>query len=84
MRGDDISYARAESILVKSNVKARWDDIQKAPTASWSEHDVFQHIWEEDARAFVTKLGLVTKYHLRGYSVWVLGAEDPATWRAIK
>jgi spore germination protein YaaH len=38
----------------------------------------------EDARAFVTKLGLVSKYHLRGYSVWVLGSEDPATWRALK
>ncbi len=29
------------------------------------------------ARAFVAKLNLVTQYHLRGYSVWVLGLEDP-------
>lgn len=84
MRGSDISFARADEILAKSGVKAAWDDVQKSPTASWSEHDVFQHIWEEDARAFVAKLGLVTKYHLRGYSVWVLGLEDPRTWQAIK
>jgi spore germination protein YaaH len=84
MRGDDISYERAQEILAKSGIKSGWDDVQKAPTASWSEHDVFQHLWIEDARAFVTKLGLVTKYHLRGYSVWVLGSEDPATWRALK
>jgi spore germination protein YaaH len=84
MRGSDISFARAESILVKSGVKARWDDEQKAPTASWSEHDVFQHVWIEDRRAFLTKLTLVTKYHLRGYSVWVLGSEDPATWSALR
>jgi len=84
MRGSDISFTRAEEILAKSGVKAVWDNVQKSPTASWSEHDVFQHIWEEDVRAFVTKLGLVTKYHLRGYSVWVLGLEDPKTWRAIR
>ncbi|MEP6832857.1 MAG: glycoside hydrolase, partial [Gemmatimonas sp.] len=59
-------------------------NVQKSPTASWSEHDVFQHLWEEDARAFVAKLGLVQKYHLRGYSVWVLGLEDPKTWKAIR
>jgi spore germination protein YaaH len=84
MRGNDISYSRAEDILAKAGVKAKWDDLQKSPTASWSEHDVFEHVWEEDARAFVAKLGLVTRYHLRGYSVWLLGLEDPATWRAIR
>jgi spore germination protein YaaH len=84
MRGSDISYSAAEAILAKSGIKAVWDDVQKAPTASWSEHDVYQYVWMEDARAFVAKLGLVTKYHLRGYSVWVLGSEDPATWRALR
>lgn len=84
MRGSDISFTRAEEILAKSGVKAAWDNVQKSPTASWSEHDVFQHIWEEDARAFVAKVGLVAKYHLRGYSVWVLGLEDPKTWNAIR
>jgi spore germination protein YaaH len=84
MRGDDISYERAREILAKSGITPEWDDVQKALHASWSEHDVFQHIWIEDRRAFLTKLGLVTKYHLRGYSVWVLGAEDPATWSALR
>ena len=84
MRGRDISYTEAAGILARAGVRATWDATQKAPTASWSDHDVFDTIWMEDARAFVAKLGLVTKYHLRGYSVWVLGLEDPATWRALK
>ena len=83
MRGRDISYTHAESVLVKSGVRAMWDDVQKSPFASWEERGVFQHVWMEDARAFVTKMGLVSKYHLRGYSVWVLGSEDPNTWAAI-
>ena len=84
MRGRDIPYVRAESILASSGVKAAWDDIQKAPFANWDEHDVFQHVWMENARSFVTKMALVTKYHLRGYSVWLLGSEDPKTWEAIR
>ena len=84
MRGSDISYTRAQEILAKSGVKAVWDEVQKSPKASWSDHDVFQHLWMEDQRAFTSKLALVTKYNLRGYSVWVLGLEDPATWRALK
>jgi spore germination protein YaaH len=84
MRGDDISYERAREILAKSGVTPTWDETQKALHASWNEHDVFQHIWIENRRAFLAKLGLVTKYHLRGYSVWVLGSEDPATWSALR
>jgi spore germination protein YaaH len=84
MRGSDISYPAAMAILEKAGVVQKWDDAQKAPTAAWSEHDVFQYVWMEDKRAFLAKLALVTRYHLRGYSVWVLGSEDPATWSALK
>jgi spore germination protein YaaH len=44
---------------------------------------VNQFVFLEDARAFTEKLALVSKYGLRGYSVWVLGMEDPSTWAAI-
>lgn len=60
------------------------DNVQKSPTTSWSEHGVFQHIREDGARAFVTKPGLVTKYHLRGYSVREPGLDDARTWKAIQ
>jgi spore germination protein YaaH len=80
-RGRDISYAKAESLLAGANVHAVWDDQEKSPVARWSEDGVFQHAWLEDARAFAAKLALVRQYHLRGYSVWVLGTEDPAVWK---
>jgi spore germination protein YaaH len=83
MRGRDIPYVRAESVLVRSGVRAAWDDVQKAPVASWDERGVYQYVWMEDARAFTTKLALVSRYKLRGYSVWLLGSEDPKTWEAI-
>ena len=57
-----------------------WDDREKASYAFWSNAGVFEHVWIEDARAFAAKLELVRKYKLRGYSVWVLGTEDPRVW----
>jgi spore germination protein YaaH len=80
-RGRDISYAKAESLLAGAHTQAVWDDEEKSPVARWSEDGVLQHAWLEDARAFAAKLELVRKYHLRGYSVWVLGTEDPAVWK---
>jgi spore germination protein YaaH len=49
----------------------------------WEDHGVFELAWLEDARAFKAKLALVRQYRLRGYSVWLLGLEDPATWAII-
>ena len=83
MTGRDISYARAESLLVAHHLRATWDSVQRSPRAEWSENGVFRHLWIEDTRAFMAKLALVSTYHLRGYSVWVLGTEDPVLWGAL-
>ncbi len=80
MRGSDVSFAKAETVLTRAGVRTTWDDRQKAPYAVWSEDGVFQYLWVEDARAFAAKRELVSRYNLRGYSVWVLGTEDPAVW----
>ena len=83
MRGDDIAYPALVGIMARAGARPQWDDVQKAPYAMWEDHGVFEHAWLEDARAFRTKLELVRKYKLRGYSVWLLGLEDPATWSIV-
>jgi spore germination protein YaaH len=83
MRGNDIAYPDLTAIIAKAGVEAKWDGVQKARFAMWESHGVFELAWLEDARAFKTKLALVRKYRLRGYSVWLLGLEDPATWDII-
>lgn len=84
LRGDDISYVRAMQILDSAGVKPTWDDVQKSPYAMWESRGVFRHAWLEDARAFMAKLELVKQHKLRGFSVWLLGLEDPATWKALR
>lgn len=41
-------------------------------------------IWYEDVRSWKAKLALAKAQGLRGISVWVLGMEDPATWKNLK
>jgi spore germination protein YaaH len=80
MTGSDISYAEGQALLRKHGATAQWDPVQKSPFAMWENNGVFEHLWLEDARAFEAKLQLVRQFKLRGYSVWLLGLEDPSTW----
>jgi spore germination protein YaaH len=84
LRGSDVSYARVTAILDSAAVTPTWDDVQKASYAMWESHGVFRHAWIEDARAFMTKLELVQRHGLRGYSVWLLGTEDPRIWERLR
>jgi spore germination protein YaaH len=80
VRGTDISYAAAAGLLARYDAQAVWDDRDKASYAFWSNDGVNEFLWIEDARAFAAKLALAKQYGLRGYSVWVLGLEDPRIW----
>ena len=83
VRGRDISYDTAAALLSRYGARPVWDDREKSPYAFWSNNGVYEWLWMEDARTFMAKLELVRKYQLRGYSVWVLGLEDPKTWDAL-
>ncbi|MHB0962735.1 MAG: glycosyl hydrolase family 18 protein [Gemmatimonadaceae bacterium] len=82
-RGRDIGYEELMKIITDAGATTRWDKTQKATTAMWERNGVFEHAWIEDARAFKAKLPLVKKHGLRGYSVWVLGTEDPKVWSVV-
>lgn len=81
--GDDIRYMRLMDIIRAAGAAPIWDDRQKAWNAVWERGGVFEHAWIEDARAFQEKLALVRRHGLRGYSVWVLGHEDPRIWEIV-
>ncbi|HEV8600851.1 MAG TPA: glycosyl hydrolase family 18 protein [Gemmatimonadales bacterium] len=84
LRGSDIPYSRGRELLAGAGVTAAWDSVQLAPYAMWEANGVFQHLWLEDARAFMAKRRLAVQRGLRGYSVWLLGSEDAAVWAALR
>lgn len=84
LRGSDISYQQGLELMAAAGITATWDSVQMAPRAMWEVRGVFQHLWLEDVRAFMAKRQLAVARGLRGYSVWLLGAEDPAVWAALR
>ena len=82
-RGNDISYPALMAIMQQAGARPTWDKRQKSWWAMWERNGVYEHAWLEDARAFREKLALVERHKLRGYSVWLLGLEDPRTWGVV-
>lgn len=78
--GTGLGYARATGILAEHAVTPTWDERQKEWYAFWENDGINEFLFLEDARAFQARLALVAQYKLRGYSVWVLGDEDPKVW----
>jgi spore germination protein YaaH len=80
VRGRDISYEKVTELIKQFSLTPTWDEREKNYFAIWPNADVNEFLWIEDARSFAARLELVRKYKLRGYSVWVLGTEDPKVW----
>lgn len=76
----NVSYPWAMHILERNNTKLIWDDKEKVSYAFFPVSGTYEYIFLEDARSFAAKLELMRKHKLRGFSVWVLGPEDPAVW----
>src|SRR5512146_1961454 len=75
-----LSYAWAMHELEIHDVTPTWNDRYKTTFGFYPSGGTWQWIFLEDARSFQAKLDLVKQLRLRGYSVWVLGPEDPKTW----
>jgi len=82
--GQEVPYTTAAGVLARAGVTPTWDDRQKVSYAFFENDGVNEFVFLEDARSFGEKLALIPKYGLRGYSVWVLGSEDPAVWPLIR
>ncbi len=75
-----LSYTWAMNVIDRNNAKLIWDDVQKTAFAYFPNGGTWEWIFVEDARTFRAKVDLINRFKLRGYSVWVLGPEDPAVW----
>jgi spore germination protein len=80
---DGFSYNWAMHVAERNNAKWIWDDVQKMTYTYYPIAGTFEYIFLEDARNFAVKLDLVKREKLRGFSVWVLGPEDPAIWTVL-
>jgi spore germination protein YaaH len=83
------SYNRVEThgwathLIERSGAELHWDDAQKVSYAYFPVEGTWEWIFLEDARSFAARLDLVRQRELRGFSVWVIGHEDPALWELL-
>ena len=75
-----LSYRWAMGVIERNGGKVRWDEEHQVAYSYFPVGGTFEWIFLEDARSFRAKLALLEKHRLRGFSVWVLGPEDPAIW----
>jgi spore germination protein YaaH len=80
MGGGSLTYEGAQGLLAKNEATPTWDEKQKEYLAFWQNDGIDEFLFMVDARTFAARLPLVSQYKLRGYSVWVLGFEDPKVW----
>jgi spore germination protein len=78
--GNQLPYKTALGLLAQHDAKPAWDAEQKVNWARWENDGLFEYLFLEDADSFRSKLALVPKHHLRGFSVWVIGSEDARVW----
>jgi spore germination protein YaaH len=79
-----LSHAQALGLLDRYDATLRWDDEQQVSYTYYSNGGTFEWIFLEDARSFAARVDLVDEYRLRGFSVWVLGPEDPGIWDHLR
>jgi spore germination protein YaaH len=79
-----LSYRWALGVIERNGGKVRWDDEHHVAYSFFPVGGTFEWIFLEEARSFRAKLALVNRYHLRGFSAWLLGPEDPAIWDALQ
>ena len=78
--GIGLAWTAASGMLAKNRAQPTWDERQKESYAFWENDGIYEWLFFQDARAFDARLELARRYRLRGYSVWVLGQEDPKIW----
>ena len=77
------SWQRIQDIKKYTATVSGFFDALGAPWFSYADKHTRYLIWYEDKKSFDLKLYILKKNNFRGFSVWVLGDEDPAIWNSL-
>jgi len=81
---ETVGWTWGAGIVERHGATMQWDSVAGVPYAYFSNGGVYEWVFLENARSFREKLNLARTYRLRGFSVWVLGPEDPAIWDILR
>jgi spore germination protein YaaH len=81
---ETVGWTWGSGIAERHGATMQWDSVAGVPYSYFSNGGVYEWVFLENARSFREKLNLARTYRLRGFSVWVLGPEDPAIWEILR
>lgn len=79
-----VGYDEAMALVDRYDATLHWDEEQQTAFTWFSNEGTYEWLFMEDARSFAARVALVEEYGLRGFSVWVLGSEDPGIWEVLR
>jgi spore germination protein YaaH len=79
-----VNWVWGSSLAERHGAKIQWDSTAGVPFAFYSNGGVYEWVFLENARSFQEKFNLAKARGLRGFSVWVLGPEDPGIWDFLR
>ena len=78
-----LKHGDAMALIERYGADTTWIEDQGVSYTFFENGGVFEWLFLEDARSFRRKLDLVDQNELRGFSVWVIGHEDPGIWDSL-
>jgi spore germination protein YaaH len=82
--GMQVPHKSIPALIASSGAAPQWDVATSSPFFNYQAPDGSSHtVWYENAESIHAKSALVIPNHLAGVSVFALGFEDKAFWKAI-
>ncbi|HJP86921.1 MAG TPA: glycosyl hydrolase family 18 protein [Gemmatimonadaceae bacterium] len=81
---ETVSWKWGSGLAERNGAVMQWDSVAAVPYAYYPIDGVYEWLFLENARSFREKLDLAKSRKLRGFSVWVLGPEDPGIWDVLR
>jgi len=78
-----LEYLKVAKLINKIHKNPQWDPVGGSSYIIYSDHGLYNYLFIEDALSFKAKLDLIEHYHLRGFSMYLLGFEDPKIWDVL-
>ena len=83
VRARAMNYQQAMQLVKLQHSPFIWNKQSALHYSIFETNWLYEYVFLEDAKSFNAKYKLVSKYHLRGISVFDLGTEDPELWKIM-
>ena len=81
---NSLSFGRSVELAANVNATIQYDELSQTPYFRYTSGDNVEHIvWYINSRSINAIMSLVTKYNLKGISVWNIMLFNPQLWLII-